>query len=101
MGSRSNATCRKCRHRFTLDEWGGFHFHLLRCNKCGRTKAMDAARREETNPKVSFEQSQKAIEKKAGKCRCGGKFTFDAKPRCPKCRSTRYEVDEDSIMMYD
>ena len=24
-----------------------------------------------------------------GSCGCGGRFTFRAKPRCPKCRSTR------------
>jgi len=92
---------RKCGHTFKVDEGGGFHFHLLRCNKCGRTKAMDANRREEADPKVSFEESQKAVEKKAGKCRCGGKYTFEAKPRCPKCRSTRLEIDDATVIMYD
>jgi len=28
------------------------------------------------------------VEALAGKCRCGGHYTFDAPPRCPKCLST-------------
>jgi len=28
-------------------------------------------------------------------CACGGRFTYDAPPRCPECRSTEDQWDED------
>ncbi len=40
------------------------------------------------------------IEGIAGNCGCGGKYTMDAPPRCPKCHSTRIEEGE-IILIYD
>jgi len=40
------------------------------------------------------------VEDYAGKCACGGAFTFEAPPRCPKCKSDNYEV-MDGYMHYD
>jgi uncharacterized OB-fold protein len=33
------------------------------------------------------------VEQFAGKCKCGGKFSFLGKPRCPKCHSSEYTED--------
>jgi hypothetical protein len=40
---------------------------------------------------LSKEDYYKAVENFAGKCKCGGDFTFDAEPRCPKCGSLEFE----------
>jgi hypothetical protein len=43
---------------------------------------------------VSTFQYNRAVEKKAGKCQCGGRFKFDAPPRCPGCLSHEFtEID--------
>ena len=76
-------------------------FYLLLCDRCGRKKPIPGDRRGSGDPGIPYEQVEKAIEKKAGKCRCGGKFKLDAKPRCPKCRSTKFEVDDRTLIMYD
>ena len=34
------------------------------------------------------------------KCKCGGHFKFDAKPKCPKCRSLEYDESEPTLF-YD
>jgi len=49
---------------------------------------------------ISEEDYYKGINAIAGKCRCRGKYTLDAPPRCPKCHSTRIEEGETTIM-YD
>lgn len=43
MGSSTGTTCKNCRHHFAVDEGGGFFFHLLRCDRCGRTKSVGFA----------------------------------------------------------
>jgi hypothetical protein len=105
-----------------------FVFHLLRCDSCGKTKSIafddlgdlhfryikglpgpyivatsESDRYIQMNvqlepiPEVEY---YKGVEAFAGKCKCGGKYTFDAPPRCPKCQSTR--IEEGKItMLYD
>jgi hypothetical protein len=117
MGSEYRAECKECGRKFELSEGGGFMFHLLRCNACGASKSMsfeeigephiryikglrtpycmataenDRQIQEKYPGKPLPERSyHAAVEKMAGKCRCGGTFKFNAKPRCPKCKSTR------------
>ena len=36
-----------------------------------------------------------AVEATAGRCGCGGRFTLEASPRCPRCGSASYEEDPD------
>jgi Zn finger protein HypA/HybF involved in hydrogenase expression len=123
-----SAKCLECGNTFTVDHGGGFVFHLLRCDKCGRTKAIDFARlgelhlrylkglpgpycvatsehdkyvREQVDLQpISEEEYQRGVEKRAGKCKCGGKYVFDAPPRCPKCHSTNIKEGGTTIM-YD
>jgi len=40
MGTRSSATCRDCGFTFTVSEGGGFKFHLLHCDRCGKSKGV-------------------------------------------------------------
>ena len=41
MGHAYQAKCKKCGHEFNVEEGGGFSFHLLRCDKCGKTKSIN------------------------------------------------------------
>jgi hypothetical protein len=128
MGSQSSARCLNCGKSFNLDEGGGFFFHLLRCNKCGKTKSIKfdglgelhvryikglqgpyciasaehdgLIQREAKVEPISEKEYYKGISAIVGKCACGGKFTINARPRCPKCRSTRIDKGE-ITKMYD
>ncbi len=119
MGHGSSAVCKNCGTSFEANEGGGFFFHLLHCDQCGRERAVrfeklgmlheryikglsvpyciassasDAAirARDDIQPLTEIEY-RAAVEKKQRKCGCGGRFRFDAPPRCPKCRSTEWE----------
>ncbi len=128
MGHQVEAKCRKCGDTFTIDHGGGFVFHLVRCKKCGKTKSMgfdelgefhlrylkglsgpycvatsehDKYVREHAQVEpISEDAYHKGIEAVAGTCMCGGKYSLNARPRCPKCRSMR--IDESGpTVMYD
>jgi len=49
---------------------------------------------------IGKEEYLQGVERFAGKCICGGKFRFDASPRCPKCGSDDFEMDPDAPMAY-
>jgi hypothetical protein len=113
MGHRVEARCITCGRKFTVDHGGGFSFHLVRCDRCGKSKSVgfdelgDIHQRYLNDLPRSSEQYDeneasyhREIEAFAGKCKCGGKYTFDALPRCPKCLSTQIEESE-PIIMYD
>ena len=113
MGHRARAKCLDCGASFTVNQGGGFAFHLLRCDKCGKTKTVgfdllwdihdrywkgvksrqNGAVSEHDKPVseqvdvafVSKEEYHREVEKIAGKCKFGGQHGFDAPPRCPKC----------------
>lgn len=40
MGQQVAAKCLDCGRRFTVDHGGGFSFHLVRCDRCGKTKGL-------------------------------------------------------------
>lgn len=40
MGMEYTAKCNKCGHEFEVSEGGGFFFHLLHCDKCGKQKSI-------------------------------------------------------------
>ncbi len=128
MGQRVEAKCLNCGAVFTLNLGGGFSFHLLRCNKCGKEKTIGFDELGELHLRylkglkspysvasssydryvqeivdvepISEKEYYKGVEEIAGKCSCGGNFKFDAPPRCPKCRSTKVEKTK-IITMYD
>lgn len=128
MGHQVQAKCLDCGRTFTVDHGGGFFFHLLRCDKCGKTKSIGfedlgelhlrylkglpgpycvASSEHDRNIRehvpvepISEDEYHRGVEAFAGKCKCRGKYTLDAPPRCPKCRSARVEEGETTVM-YD
>ena len=129
MGTGYRATCEKCGKKFDVNDGGGFFFHLLHCNKCGKEKSISfdkigephlryikglgtpyciaSSQHDEYIQKnypgepLSEKEYHKAVEKIGGKCKCGGLFRFNAPPRCPKCRSTKFVADMCSHVEYD
>ena len=128
MGESFRATCKTCGTEFEADRGGGFFFHLFRCDQCGATRAISFqelgelhqqylkglprpyciassesdAKVKETYPgePISEQQYEEAIEKRAGRCQCQGRFRFEAPLRCPRCRSTDIEEGA-TLVMYD
>ena len=128
MGEATEAKCLDCGTSFSVHHGGGFSFHLLRCDTCGATKAVnfnelgelhlrylkglsgpyciasaehdEYVRKHAAVEPISEEEYHGRVEAFAGQCQCGGIFTFTALPRCPKCRSTRVKESGPTIM-YD
>lgn len=116
MGSQSEAICSKCGNRFTVSSGGGFFFHQLRCEACGQDKSIsfkeigdphraflkglkgpyctastehdEYVRQTYQGKALSVEQYHEEVEALVGKCSCGGQFRFNARPRCPHCKSS-------------
>ena len=40
MGHIVEAKCLDCGEKFEIEHGGGFFFHLLRCDKCGKTESI-------------------------------------------------------------
>ena len=119
MGMTYRAACQECGHRFKAEVGGGFVYHLLHCTQCGKAKAVsfdelgevhlqylkglegpysvataghdEAVKATYTGRAISESTYERKVQRIAGSCRCGARFTFRAKPRCPKCRSVRLE----------
>ena len=124
MGHVVEAKCMKCGNFFTIHHGGGFSFHLLRCNKCGKTKFINFSEIHELHQRwlkaegflsskhdkglqenedikpIGTNEYYKEIENLTGNCKCSGKFTFKASPRCPKCRSKDIGEGETTVL-YD
>lgn len=97
MGHQFGAICSACGHHFDVSEGGGFIFDLLHCDTCGRTQAVERADARDANPGYHRISGQHA-----DRCPCGGHFLQSAPPRCPKCRSTDYQVDPEApSILYD
>ena len=74
-------------------------FEQMRCEECGRATAVlvDEQYLAGSPSKAAW---AKRMEARAGKCRCGGQYTLQAKPRCPKCRSV--DLDKGNVeVLYD
>jgi len=117
MGHVTEATCLDCGAQFTVSAGGGFRFHRLRCDTCGKTVSVGFEelgqlyrRHLESLPLpagVDSEERNRYIEKSLAyapkpddhvgietildPCSCGGRFAFDAPPHCPQCRSAHIE----------
>ena len=111
---------------------GGFFFDLLQCDKCGKDRSVSheelgdvhlgfvkglpgpyAVARAEMDRRIQAEYPGKtltrdeyhaAAEATLDACDCGGSFRYDAPARCPGCRSTQDQWDQDPAagsMHYD
>lgn len=130
MGWSEGVTCSKCGKEFTISVGGGFQFHLLHCEKCGREKSISFGEIGETHLQylkgldvpysiptaesdrtiqenyegdpITKEEYYRRVVAMLGNCDCGGEFSFDAPPRCPKCRSTEFKPRPGGeLIMYD
>jgi hypothetical protein len=101
MGQRILARCRNCCNEFVVNEGGGFSFHLLHCDTCGTERfiGFDEIEEKTGNPEMAY-GNETEIEKLAEKCECGGEYKFDARGRCPGCKSDDYETVELRVL-YD
>ena len=125
MGHIVKAECLDCGKDFKVNHGGGFSYHLVRCDKCGNTKFIgfddlgelhlrylkglpgpysiatsehDSNIQNQTSLEpISEEEYHRGINNFAGKCRCRGKYTLDAPPRCPKCYSTRIKEGKTTV----
>ncbi len=123
MGSISSHICRACGTRFTARGGGGFFFDLLHCDRCGATRSIghqelgdvhlgfvkglpgpyalaragiDRRIRETYEGKpLTRDEYHAAAEATLDACPCGGRLTYGAPARCPGCRSTPEQWDED------
>lgn len=123
MGSRSSYICRPCGAHFRSSSGGGFMFDLLHCDTCGESRSVShqelgdvhlgfvkglpgpyAVARAAMDRRIQAEypgkpltrgQYHAAAQATIGSCACGGRFTYNAPARCPGCRSTHDQWDED------
>lgn len=129
MASVSDMICQTCGQEFCADFDDGLDYHLLRCNRCGGPSQVafadlvglrsayvrglpvpDLVLTASHNPRFARTQSgapmseaeyRLAIEASTGPHDCGGRFEFDAAPRCPKCRSADMDTGRDgSTVVY-
>ena len=128
MGAEVSARCLDCRKKFTFSSGGGFTFHLVRCDTCGKEKGIafdqlgelhlrylkglpgpysvatadhdeDVRQHAPVEP-ISEEEYDKGIDALAGECECGGKYQRSAPVRCPRCHSVR--IKEGGVrLLYD
>lgn len=132
MGSTTGQVCRVCGARFAVQSGGGFYFDLLHCDRCGRTQdvghqdlgdihlrfvkglpgpyavsraAMDRRIQQEyPGEPLNRDEYHTAAEATLEPCECGGRFLYDAPPRCSTCRSTSEQWDPDpagGYVLYD
>ena len=121
------AACQGCKAEIIVKEGGGFFFHQLRCVRCGRATQIgrdeiadlhlrylkgselpytvgQSAEHQYVREQVdveplSSEEYYAAIEA-VRKCDCGGRLSFDAPPRCPRCGSLEIKLG-DVVGNYD
>ncbi len=132
MGHTAGYVCKACGTRFSVRHGGGFFFDLLYCEDCGKARSVGhqdlgdihlrfvkglnhpyAVARAEMDRRIQLEypgepldraEYHVAAEGTLEPCPCGGRFRYDAPPRCPDCRSTSELWDKDptvSGMFYD
>jgi hypothetical protein len=93
MGRGYDAICNRCGARFQANEGPDMSFLLYHCTQCGKEQARD------------FDLGPEGIRESGtypDHCECGGSYTEDAPPRCPRCHSVHYRKDPDGVeVMYD
>jgi hypothetical protein len=108
-----------------MHDGGGFFFDLLYCDECGQTKGVahkdlgdihlgfakgldhpyavartwmdEHIQAKYRGDSLTREEYRAAAEATLDPCTCGGRFRYDAPPRCPTCRSTADMWEPDPI----
>jgi ssDNA-binding Zn-finger/Zn-ribbon topoisomerase 1 len=120
MGCVVKAECLDCGKNFEMYQGPSALAHLVRCDKCGKTKFIGFKDLGELRLRylkglsepysiwaifkakkhISKEEYYRGVSAFAGRCECGGNYTLDAPQRCPKCHSTRIRRVT-ATMIYD
>lgn len=99
MGQECGAICSKCGAKFRVADGCGESFYMLHCEECGKAKAVNFSELEKVRKKQGRKFTPSEV---AAFCECGGQFSSEAKPRCPKCKSIVFKRDPGSENnMYD
>lgn len=130
VGKTYGAICKKCGHRFEAREGGGFFFHVLHCDACGKekiipfdelgeahlryikghpdphsktTRSLDKfVQKNYPESPLSEDEYLAIVEEVAGDHECGGHFTLEAPVRCPACGSADVREDPNApAVTYD
>jgi predicted Zn-ribbon and HTH transcriptional regulator len=101
MGKEFDAACRQCGTVFRVSEGGGFLFVRLRCEDCGDEWTRSTEDLREAGIDSYGADSWQTLRTMAGRCRCGGKYSETAKPRCPQCKSDHYKMTGFSVTFFD
>lgn len=91
MGQSYDAICKECGTRFSVSEGYGMIAMPYHCESCGKEWWWEFGAGgplgKEAHPPP---------------CECGGTFSLDAQPRCPKCHSSDYRTDPEGLeILYD
>ena len=91
MAYAFDAICKECGTRFSVSDGPGMVAMPYHCDRCGKEWWW------EFKAKIPLDGTAHPPT-----CDCGGTFTSDAPPHCPKCRSTELERDPSGYeIMYD
>lgn len=91
MGYTYGVICNECDEHFDVNEGSGMVAMPLHCDSCGREWWW------EFGPSGPLDEQPDAPP-----CPCGGRFTADAPPRCPRCRSRDLRRNPDGLeILYD
>jgi predicted RNA-binding Zn-ribbon protein involved in translation (DUF1610 family) len=91
MGYGYGAICKSCGMKFEVNEGSGMSAMPFHCDRCGKAWWWEFGPGDPMGEPPT-----------APACECGGRFTMDAPPRCPNCRSTELARDPDGIsILYD
>ena len=97
MGFICDCICKDCGAKCRITEEDSFFYHDLHCDKCGGYRSVLIEEVYAYFEKLDLDLLDKnrynrLVEEFAGKCKCGGNYTFHFLLRCPKCRSTNLEL---------
>jgi hypothetical protein len=91
VGRSYDAICNNCRTKFQVNKGSGMIAMPFHCDRCGKEWWW------EFGP-----QGPMGKEPPNPTCDCGGSFTEEAEPRCPRCRSENFGPDlEGTHILYD
>lgn len=91
MGESYDAMCKECSTSFSVSEGSGMIAMPYHCESCGKEWWW------EFGPGGPMGKQAHPP-----RCDCGGRFSLDARPRCPNCGSAEFDRDLNGLsIMYD
>jgi len=111
MGKLYQYQCNSCKHEFEFTQGPIMAGHVAHCEDCGQEKLLAPDELPvELSGYHSFdykweseltEKEPKLTTAATGLCSCGGNYSLQARPRCPKCRSDDINQDNSRIILID